>query len=120
MARIRTIKPELFTSRVVSAWPHAVRWTFAGLFTYLDDQGRGEDDARLVEAALYCRDDKTGVRKVETHLDLITKEGPLCRYSVGGIRYMHITSWGEHQRVNRPTPSKFPPCPVHEEEGLFP
>jgi hypothetical protein len=117
MARIRTIKPALFTSRTVNNWPVGVRWTFAGLFTFLDDKGRGLDEARLVKAEVYPLDDKMTPKKVEEHLDLIAKEGPLCRYSVGGLRYMHIISWREHQRVNRPTPSKVPPCPNHEEEG---
>jgi len=113
MARIRTIKPHLFTSRTVSRWPIPVRWTFAGLFTYLDDYGRGMDEARLVKAELYALDDSMTVKKVEEHLDLIAEQGPLCRYEVDGERYFHITSWKEHQRVNRPTKSKVPSCPTH-------
>lgn len=120
MARIRTIKPGLFTSRLVSGWPVGVRWTFAGLFTFVDDSGRGLDEARLVKAEIYPLDDRMTPKKVDEHLDLIAKEGPLCRYSVGGERFLHITSWREHQRINRPTKSKLPPCPMHEEEGLFP
>jgi hypothetical protein len=114
MARIRTIKPNLFTSRTVSRWPIPARWTFAGLFTYMDDKGRGIDEARLVKAELYPLDDVMTVRKVEEHLSLITEHGPLCRYDVDGERYFHITSWREHQRVNRPTPSRIPACPTHD------
>lgn len=116
MARIRTIKPKLFTSRTVSEWPVGVRWTFAGLFTFLDDKGRGLDEARLVKAEVYPLDDRMPARKVEEHLEIIAKTGPLCRYIVDGLHYMHITTWREHQRVNRPTPSVIPPCPHHDEE----
>lgn len=121
MARIRTIKPHLFTSRTVSRWPVPVRWTFAGLFTYLDDKGRGLDEARLVKAELYPLDDSMTVKKVDDHLGVIAGSGPLCRYEADGERYLHIVSWREHQRVNRPTPSKIPPCPTHDgfsEEGV--
>lgn len=111
MARIRTIKPSIFSSLTVSSWPIEARWTFAGLLTYLDDTGRGIDEPRLVKAELYPLDDKMTPPKVEKHLDLFEESGPLCRYSHNGIRYMHVTSWREHQRINRPTPSKFPPCP---------
>jgi hypothetical protein len=111
---MRSIKPEMFRSFTVSAWPVAVRWTFAGLFTYLDDSGRGADDARLVKAEIYPIDDEMTGRKVEQHLAVIEKTGPLCRYQVDGRRYMHITSWEEHQRINRPTASRIPPCPTHE------
>ena len=114
MARIRTIKPSMFSSLTVCAWPFEVRWTFAGLFTYLDDKGRGLDETRLVKAELYPLDDRITPKKVDEHLALIASSGPLCRYKVAGQGYMHIVSWREHQRVNRPTPSRIPPCPKHD------
>lgn len=117
MARIRTIKPSMFSSLTVSAWPTDVRWTFAGLFTYMDDYGRGLDEARLVKAELWPMDDRMTPKKVDEHLALIAKSGPLCRYEVAGQRYFHITSWKEHQRVNRPTRSKIPTCPTHPSGG---
>ena len=117
MARIRTIKPSMFSSLTVSAWPTDVRWTFAGLFTYLDDYGQGLDEPRLVKAELWPLDDRMTPKKVDEHLTLIANTGPLCRYVVAGHRYFHITSWREHQRVNRPTGSKIPTCPTHENGG---
>lgn len=111
---MRSIKPEMFRSFTVSGWPVPVRWTFAGLLTYLDDEGRGADDARLIKAEVYPLDDDMTARKVEQHLSTVAGGGPLCRYEVGGRRYLHITSWAEHQRINRPTKSRNPPCPLHE------
>ena len=114
MARIRTIKPSLYSSLTVCRWPVPVRWTFAGLFTYVDDDGRGRDETRLIKAELYPLDDAMTPRRIEQHLAVISESGPLCRYTVCGNRLLHITSWREHQRINRPTPSKIPPCPIHE------
>lgn len=114
MARIRSIKPEIRRSLVVSSWPYPVRWTFVGLPGYLDDEGRGHDDTRLIKSELYPLDDDMTSRKLEHHLAQIAANGPLCRYEVNGGRYLHVTSWQEHQRVNRPTPSRIPPCPIHE------
>jgi hypothetical protein len=117
MARIRTIKPSMFSSLTVCAWPVPVRWTFAGLFTYLDDKGRGLDEPRLIKAELYPLDDAMTAKKVGQHLDVIAKNGPLCRYYVDGVPYLHVVSWREHQRINRPTPSRIPPCPTHESDA---
>lgn len=114
MARIRSVKPEMRRSRTVCAWPYVVRWTFVGLPGYCDDEGRGEDDVRLLKAELYPLDDDVTPSKLEKHLQQIAATGPLCRYEVDGKRYLHLTSFGEHQRVNRPTPSRIPPCPFHE------
>jgi hypothetical protein len=116
MARIRTIKPSMFASLTVCSWPIPVRWTFAGLFTYVDDKGRGLDETRLIKAELYPLDDAMTAKKVGQHLEAIEKNGPLCRYRVDGATYLHITSWSEHQRINRPTGSRIPPCPTHERD----
>lgn len=121
MARIRTIKPALYTSARVSAYPDAVFRTFTGLFCYVDDKGRGEDDVDLIKAEVWPRVKRMSPRKLAEHLTFIAEptDGPLCRYEVSGLRLLHFINWTEHQRINRPSKSKFPPCPLHEEEGLF-
>jgi len=116
MARIRTIKPSMFRSLTVCSWPIDVRWTFAGMFTYLDDYGRGLDEPRLIKAELYPLDDKMTLRKIAAHLETLVARGPLCCYVLDGHNYLHITSWSEHQRVTHPTDSQIPPCPIHEKD----
>jgi hypothetical protein len=110
MARIRTIKPDAFKSDSLSSVPRGTRWTFGGLLTYLDDAGRGRADPRLIEAELYPVDDDTTVDDVATDLDELEGIGVVCRYVVAGKRYIHAPNW-HHQKINRPTPSKLPPCP---------
>ncbi len=117
MARIRTVKPSMFSSLTVTSWPLEVRWTFVGLPTYMDDAGRALDEPRLVKAELWPMDDRITPKRVDEFLTAIAESGPLCRYKVSGQAYMHITSWREHQRVNRPSPSRIPPCPTHEKGG---
>lgn len=119
MARIRTIKPSLFTSATSSAWPDDVFRTFTGLLCHVDDDGRAEDDARLVKAEVWPRVDRITAAKVEKHLSHLVADDTLCRYEADGRRYMHVTKFSEHQRINRKTPSRHPPCPKHEEPTLF-
>lgn len=121
MARIRTIKPSIFSSRTVSSWPRDVRWTFAGLMCYADDAGRGLDEARLIKAEVYPLDDAMTPRRIERHLDDICagQDAPVCRYRIDGVGYLHFTKWG-HQVINRPSRSKLPPCPIHDDgQGAF-
>jgi hypothetical protein len=121
MARIRTMKPALFTSRNVSRYSDALFRTFAGLFCYVDDKGRGEDDPDLIKAEIAPRIKRKTPRVIDAHLAELAAESdpPVCRYEVDGVRYLHLVNFNEHQRINRPTPSKLPPCPKHEPEGLF-
>lgn len=121
MARIRTIKPALFTSRTVSTYSDPLFRTFAGLFCYVDDKGRGEDDSELIKAEVAPRIKKKTPKVIESHLCELAagNDPPLCRYVVDGVPYLHLVNFLDHQRVNRPTPSRIPPCPLHEPEGLF-
>lgn len=120
MARIRSIKPELRTSLVVASWPREVRYCWVLLWGYLDDEGRGVDDARLVKADCFPLDDDVTARKLNNWLDRFVQSGPLCRYEVAGQRYMHAVNWKEHQRPSHPSRSRFPPCPLHTGSGEIP
>lgn len=108
MARIRTIKPDFFTSLTVEEiddpW---ARLTFIGLWTHCDDEGRCVDDARLIKGALYALNDRVSA-DVEVDLKTLGSLGLIHRYAVNGRRYIEVAGWAEHQRINRPTPSKIP------------
>lgn len=108
MARIRTIKPSFFSSLTVADLPIPARLTFIGLWTYVDDEGRGVDDPRLVKAELWPLDDDTTTRKVESHLAAFAERGLILRYEFSGRRFLQVVGWKEHQRINRPMPSKHP------------
>lgn len=118
MARIRSIKPELRTSLVVAEWPREVRYFFTLLWGYLDDHGRGVDNARLVLADCFPLDRDLDENIIDSWLDLIAKSGPLCRYSVGDRHYLHSVNWKEHQKPSHPTDTRIPDCPFHH--GPYP
>lgn len=110
MARIRSIKPEMRTSLTVAEWPREVRYFWALLWGYLDDEGRGVDEPRLIKADCFPLDDDLTAGDIDKWLDLIGESGTVCRYTVGGRNYLHVPSWGEHQKPQHPRASKVPPC----------
>lgn len=120
MARIRSIKPELRTDQTAAGWPREVRLAWVYLWGYLDDSGRGRDNLALLRADLFPLDRDVTEKKLDDWLTLISTtpgdsgDPPLCRYTIDGRRYLHAVRW-KHQRINRPTPSKLPPCPRHGE-----
>lgn len=117
MARIRTIKPDAFTSDSLSSVSVLARWTFAGLWTYCDDEGRGRADSRLVKAALFPIDDATTLRQVEKALDELEAISAICRYEADGKPYLHCPNW-DHQKINRPSESRLPECSRETHGGL--
>lgn len=107
MARIRTIKPEFFTSLTVAGLTPEQRLTFIGLWTYVDDAGRAIDDARLVKAAVWPLDDRTSA-EVEADLWALTESSLILRYTLSERSFLAVRNWSEHQRINRPTASTLP------------
>lgn len=114
MARIRTVKPEFFTSLTVAGLSVEARLTFIGLWTHVDDQGRCVDDPRLIKAAVWPLDDRVSA-DVERDLRELTESSLILRYKVGERSYLCVRTWDEHQRINRPTKSKLPPPPENPE-----
>ncbi|BAL85487.1 putative phage protein [Actinoplanes missouriensis 431] len=113
MARIRTIKPEFFTSLAIASLTLEARLTFIGLWTHVDDEGRCVDDARLIKAAVWPLDDRLS-SDVELDLKALSESSLITRYTVGARSFLAITNWNEHQRINRPTRSKIPAPPPAE------
>lgn len=112
MARIRSVKPQFFTSDTVSRLSKSARLTWIGLWTYCDDAGRGDGRLRIIYGALYPVDDRTTMADLEADLDELEKAERIVRYEVEGKPYLAVPNWGEHQHVNRPSKSHIPPPDV--------
>jgi len=107
--RIRTIKPEFWSSLTVAGLAIDTRLTFIGLWNYADDEGRGIADPRLIKAAIWPLDDEVDVKVVRRHLDTLARAGLVVLYAdEQGKPYFSVTHWGEHQSISRPRPSVLP------------
>lgn len=121
--RIRSIKPEFWSSPDVAALSDADRLLFIGLWSYVDDHGRGRDDVALIVAALFPHDmvanPRDTVAKVRDGLARLSEANLILRYTVASRTYFLVTGWGKHQRVDKPKASRIPE-PTEEENGTFP
>ena len=108
--RIRSIRPEFWTSEDVAAMDWHTRLVYIGLWSYVDDNGVGRDIERLITTDLFALDDDLTEASVRVHgaLKHLNTHGQITRYSVNGKRFLHITAWNRHQKINRPTASRYP------------
>jgi len=111
MARIRTIKPSFFKSDDVSVLPLRARLTWIGLWTQCDDQGRTKDHVKLIKADVWPLD-PVSLADIEEDLEVLARHGRIVRYEFGDERYLQVTNWTRHQKINRPTASHIPPPPL--------
>lgn len=109
MARIRSVKPTFFTDEDMAALPDDThRLAYIGLWTYVDDYGRGRDDARLIKAALFMLDDRKSIKGVDKIVTALAKAGRLVRYTgEDGRQYLAVRNW-HHQKISHPTASIYP------------
>jgi hypothetical protein len=114
MARIRTIKPEAFVSESLAEVSVEAERTFFGLLCQADDHGRHRDNAAIIAGLLWpLRAEHTSVH-VEDDLQQLANAGLICRYTgCDGRRYLHIVTWTEHQKIDKPSQSRLPSCPQH-------
>lgn len=110
MARIRTIKPEFPQSESMGRVSRDARLLFILLWTICDDAGRSRGDARLLKGLLYPYDEVT-FKQIEAWLTELEGEGCLVLYSREGSRYVAIRNWLTHQKIDKPSKSKFPDPP---------
>ncbi len=118
MARIRSIKPEFFSSFTLAKLPLEARYLFIGLWTEADDYGRIVDSPKKIAGAVFPHDSKVSVPKVEAWLKLLADgdDPAIIRYSVGDANYIAVHKWEKHQKISHrgesriaaPAPEDYP------------
>lgn len=116
MARIRTIKPEFPHSESMGRVSRESRLCFILLWTIADDAGRLRGNSRMLASLLYPYDDDAK-NKIDGWLTQLASEGCIARYEVAGTSYAQILNWLDHQKIDKPSPSKLPPF-VDSSRGL--
>ena len=119
--RIRSIRPEFWSSEDIAAMDWHTRLVYIGLWSYVDDNGVGRDLERLIVSALFPLDEDLSESSLRVHgaLKHLEAAGNITRYTVRGKPYLHITAWDKHQKINRPTGSRFP-LPTCEDAEFAP
>lgn len=115
MARIRTVKPEMFESESLAECSVTAMLTFIGLLTQADDTGRHRDHPAIIAGRLWALRPEHTAAHVAQDLEELAAAGLICRYTgCDGRTWLHVVTWEQHQKINKPTPSRVPRCPRHQ------
>lgn len=108
MARIRSIKPEFWTSEQVAECSPTARLLFVGLWNFADDAGRHQASTKRLKMEVFpgdtCSDSEVAAWVAE-----LVRVGLLFEYEVQGETYWQVTGW-HHQKIDKPT-VKYPAPP---------
>jgi hypothetical protein len=108
MGRIRTIKPEFPQSQSMGRVSREARLLFVLLWTLADDSGRTRAASRMLASLLYPYDDDAP-RLISGWLEELATVNAIVLYTVDGDDYLEVRNWLKHQKIDKPSKSKFPP-----------
>lgn len=115
MARIRTLKPEIWADESLGRVPIQARLLYVGLITQADDHGRFRAASALVRGAILPYD-STPMGDVDKWLTALHEHGLVRLYMVRGERFGVFPTWDKHQRVDNAGKAMYPPPDEADEE----
>jgi uncharacterized phage protein (TIGR02220 family) len=102
MARIRTIKPEFWTSEQVADCSPAARLLFIGIWNFCDDHGLHPASTRRLKMEVFPSDTISD-HEIEAMINELLLARLLYAYQVDGKSYWQVTGWAKHQKIEKPT-----------------
>ena len=106
MPRIRSIKPEFWTSGQVLECSTNARLLFIGLWNFCDDQGRHALRAKQIKAEVFPADDFTA-DDILGMIDELASNDLITLYEHESQQFLQVNGW-HHQRIDKPQAPKFP------------
>lgn len=102
MARIRSIKPEFFTSEQVVECSPSARLLFVGLWVFADDGGVHPASIKRLKMEVFPGDSFSD-DEVRQLVDELLNSGLIVEYDTEGQSYWWVPSWDKHQKIDKPT-----------------
>ena len=102
MARIRSIKPEFWTSEQVVSCTLTARLLFIGIWTFCDDNGIHPASVTRLKLQIFPAD-SISTTDLQGLINELVHAGLLTEYQAGNDRYWQVTGWSKHQRIDKPT-----------------
>jgi len=101
MARIRSIKPEFWTSEQIADCSPIARLLFIGIWSFSDDAGVHPANIKRLKMEIFPGDD-ISVDQVGALVAELMAAGLLVAYEGSGSQYWRVTGW-HHQKIDQPT-----------------
>lgn len=105
MARIRSVKPEFWTSEQIVECSPIARLLFVGLWNFCDDQGIHPASPKTLKMEVFPGDDIT-TEEVKAMIEQLKKNGLLEEYEAENKLWWRVTGW-QHQKIDKPK-GKYP------------
>lgn len=102
MSRIRTVKPEFWTSEQVIACSPIARLLFIGLWSFCDDNGVHPASYIRLKAEVFPANNFS-TPEIKQWINELINNSLIREYIVDAKAYWLVTGWKKHQRIDKPT-----------------
>lgn len=106
MARIRTIKPEFWTSEQVVMCSYRARLLFIGMLCFCDDNGVHQKSYMRLKMEVLPGDNCT-IDDIRVAINELIKANLIMEYEIDQKEFWLVTGFKQHQKIDKPT-YKFP------------
>ncbi|WP_189062251.1 hypothetical protein, partial [Longimycelium tulufanense] len=107
MARIRTVKPEFWSSPATEGMSPWARLLFIAMWNWADDHGRGSANPGELAGFAFPNDDLSSA-DIRRMLGEIRRGFGVKFYKVGGRPFYAIPTWAKHQKIDKRSGAKYP------------
>ncbi len=111
MPRIRTIKPDFFTSPDTAKADFPTRIFYAAMWCWADDFGVGETNLNGLLGHAFPDSDEFSAQDVRQFCANVAQHFGVTFYTVRGRHYFAIPSWEKHQKTERREDRRKHPAP---------
>ena len=108
MARIRTIKPEFFTSPDTAKASVEARLFYIALWCWADDWGIGEANLNALLGFAFPEDDQRERKEIQSLCKEVANTYGTLFYENNGRYFYQIPAWEDHQKTQRRAKRKNP------------
>lgn len=102
MPRIRSVKPEFWSSETLAKVSRNSRLLFIGLWNFCDNYGVCYDMPRRILGDVFPCDEDVTVADVKAWIEELVAAGVLTRHRTQTRSLLIVTTWDEHQKVDHP------------------
>jgi len=102
------ISPEIWRDpKFVSLSDDTTRLLFIGLFSNANDYGKLRGEWWNVRSEVFVKSE-ISENRIKIILEELERKKLILRYLVNGEKYIKLTSWEKHQKVQHPSPDNLP------------
>ena len=112
------VSPEFYTDEKILELPIPARLMFIGIWNHADDEGIIKNSPKQLKVQIYPADEEITLNTIIEYVEMMVNLKLLTKgTNIDDSPLLKITKWTDHQKINRPTLSRYVFAPLQITDG---